>query len=1188
MGRYSMEKGVFGYVFRYSLKDQLFLLVVALGALPFYYYSLYVPKTIVDQAIRGTHFPHDFWGFQFDQIELLSVLCGLYLALIFINGQFKYVVNTYRGASGERMLRRLRYQILEHVLRFPLPAFRKTSQGEVVSMVNQETEPLGGFFGESISLPAYQGGLLITLMAFMFMQDWRLGLAAVALYPVQGYVIPKLQKKVQLLGKERVATVRKLAERIGETVTGADAIHANDTTQYELADFSSRLGRIYAIRFDIYKRKFAIKGLNNFLSLLTPFFFYSIGGYLVIQGSLTLGALLAVLAAYKDVTAPWKALLDYYHHYEDSKLKYEQIVERFDLPDLLAPNVLKDNPAADDGPLTGRLTAQNLSFIEEDGLKLIDGVSLSVELPAHMAFVGSSAGGKSEVAQILARLLFPTGGRLTIGERNLLMLPEAVTGRRIAYADQTPVLFSGTIRENLLYGMKNRPRTQSTYEGEAAAKRKWDISEANKSGNLDFDVNADWIDYARIGASGPKDVSPRLIHYLKVAGLEEDVFQIGLRQTVDPKKREGQTKKFLDARSLLRRRLADRAIDDLVEPFDRDKFNANASIAENILFGTPVGAAFTIDKLGSNPHVLAALDSVDLTRDFLGKGHRLAEIMVDLFQGLPPGHEFFERFSFISSDDLPDFQAILKRVDQLGLDGLNDEDRGKLQALPFRLIPARHHVGLIDEAFEARVLEARRAFAQHLPAEARKDVEFFDADRYNGAASVQDNILFGKLASERAESAQRVGEVLAEVIGEMGLRSEIIDLGLGYNVGIGGSRLPLGQRQRLSIARGLLKQPDIFVINEAVSALDVESQEALLRRIRTEMQGRSVFVVLSGSEPAENFDHVFRVESGRIATLAGGGGTQELVTVASDAGFGDEIDVLARIPLFASLSRARLKLMSFASERFTYEDGEEVFHQGDVGDKAYVIVEGEVDVVIHTADGPRRIVGMKRGDLFGELALLCEAPRSATIRAAGDVSVMTISKDVFLKMVAEDVEMSARVTKAVAERLERTTRDLSSASAVRDAISDLPDRRLFKDRLSLTIARNRRYAEGAGLLWFDAAKNFDLKGALDKNEMAQFTRAVADRVKNSTRDTDMAARIDDLGFAVIVSPVPDDRSRQLLAQRIANKMGVPIQIGEHSLNCRSDVAFTYRPIDGAEPDQQIAKVKAGEGISFTLQPFLNN
>ena len=1187
-----MEKGVFGYVLRYSLKDQMFLLVVALAALPFYYFSLAVPKSIVDDAIRGQNFPHRLLGFEFDQIGLLSILCGFYLALIFINGQFKYVVNTYRGSSGERMLRRLRFQILEHVLRFPLPAFRKTSQGEVVSMVNQETEPLGGFFGESVSLPAYQGGLLVTLMAFMFVQDWRLGLAAVALYPVQGYVIPKLQKKVQLLGKERVATVRKLAERIGETVTGADAIHANDTSQYELADLSARLGRIYAIRFDIYKRKFAIKGLNNFLSLLTPFFFYSIGGYLVIHGSLTLGALLAVLAAYKDVTAPWKALLDYYHHYEDSKLKYEQIVERFNLPDLLDPGVLKNDPS-EDAALAGRLTASNLSLVEEDGLKVIDGASLSVDLPAHMALVGSPAGGKSEVAQILARLLFPTGGRLSIGERNLLTLPEAVTGRRISYADQTPFLFAGSVRDNLLYGIKHRPLTQPVYDADAASRRKWDVTEASKSGNLDFDMNADWIDYAVIGATGPKDATPRLIEILSVAGLAEDIFQIGLRQSIDPKKRAELSNRLLDARSLLRRRLAEREIADFVEPFDRDRFNANASIAENILFGTPVGAAFAVDKLGGNPHVLAALDKVGLTHDFLEKGHRLAEIMVDLFQGLPPGHEFFERFSFISSDDLPEFQAILKRVDQAGLDELNDEDRGRLQALPFRLVPARHHIGLIDEAFEARLLDARHAFAAGLPDAARGAVEFFDAERYNGAASVQDNILFGKLASERAESAQRVGEVLAEIVAECGLRIEIIDLGLGFNVGNGGSRLALGLRQRLSIARALLKKPDIFVMNEAATALDLESQASLARRIRVEMKGRTLIAVLSGKDAVENFDQVFRVENGKIVNIAGGAVpdldvTQTDKSGGTDVGFGEEVDVLARIPLFAGLSRARLKLLSFASERFAYAADEEVFHQGDVGDKAYVIVEGEADVIIHTADGPRKLVTLKRGELFGELALLCEAPRSATIKAAKALVVMSISKDVFLKLVAEDVDMSARVTRAVADRLERTTRDLSAASAVRDAVSDLPDRRLFKDRLSLTIARNRRFSEGSGLLWFDATKNFDLNGTLDKAQRAQLTRAVADRLRGCFRDTDMAARIDDLGFAIIVTPAPDEHSHRLLAQRIADKMAAPIELGELRIAAHDEIVFGYRPIDEVDPDQQVAQVKSGEGLPFALRAAPRN
>ena len=85
-------------------------------------------------------------------------------------------------------------------------------------------------------------------------------------------------------------------------IGGATEVRANDTMRFELADASSRLGTIYGIRVEIYKRKFFVKFLNNFLAQVTPFFFYAIGGYFVIQGQLTVGALVAVIAAYKE---PW-------------------------------------------------------------------------------------------------------------------------------------------------------------------------------------------------------------------------------------------------------------------------------------------------------------------------------------------------------------------------------------------------------------------------------------------------------------------------------------------------------------------------------------------------------------------------------------------------------------------------------------------------------------------------------------------------------------------------------------------------------------------------------------------------------------------------------------------------------------------------------------------------------------------
>ena len=99
------------------------------------------------------------------------------------------------------------------MLRFPLTYFSKTSSAQIIPMVTAECESLGGFIGDAFGTPAFQGGTLLTIILFMFMQDPVLGAAAVALYPLQGYVIPKLQRKVNQLDKQRVRTVRKVADR---------------------------------------------------------------------------------------------------------------------------------------------------------------------------------------------------------------------------------------------------------------------------------------------------------------------------------------------------------------------------------------------------------------------------------------------------------------------------------------------------------------------------------------------------------------------------------------------------------------------------------------------------------------------------------------------------------------------------------------------------------------------------------------------------------------------------------------------------------------------------------------------------------------------------------------------------------------------------------------------------------------
>jgi ABC-type multidrug transport system fused ATPase/permease subunit len=697
----------------------------------------------------------------------------------------------------------------------------------------------------------------------MFMQDPILGLAAVALYPVQGYVIPKLQRKVNQLGRRRVRTVRQVADRVQESATGIADILANDTAKLQLAGFAHLLGTIYDIRFESYQRKFFVKFLNNFLGQLTPFFFFSIGGYLVIRGGLSVGALTAVIFAQKDLASPWNELLNFYQIFQDSKIKYEQIVEQFQPAGMMDVRLQLEEPERVPR-LTGEVVVTNLSLAEDGGSRVIDGISFSVPLDAHVAVIGQGGSGKNELALVLARLIRPTSGRIMIGGFDIATLPTGVTGRRIGYVGATPYLFAGTLRDNLLLGLRHHPVRPTEYNPAAAKRRAAQIYEARRSGNIDLDLYADWLDYEAAGVADNEGLATRITEVLTRVDLVEAVYTLGLRWRLDPEADPEAAARLLEARKALARRLVEDGITDLVETYDVDRFNFNASVAENLLFGTPIGPAFDFEALADNTYVLQVLTKVGLIDDLVEAGKQVAETMIELFADLPPDHEFFEQFSFISASDLPEFVAILGRIGSGGFAALPKADRTKLLSLPFKLIPARHRLDVLDEAIQQRLLEARRVFRADLPAEARTQIEFFDAERYNAAASVQDNILFGKIAYGEADAPVRVPSVLAEVVDALSLRQTVIDVGLDYNVGTGGSRLSFAERQKAGIARAVLKRPDLLILNEATSALDGQAQSKVSKGMKEEFAGRGIIWVLHRASLARNFDRVLVLSAGKL------------------------------------------------------------------------------------------------------------------------------------------------------------------------------------------------------------------------------------------------------------------------------------------------------------------------------------
>lgn len=309
------EPNIFRAVLAHSRPQQLIMIALSLTALPILYATLELPKLIVNNALDSNRFPVSFLGWEFDQVSLLLLLCGLYLLAIFASGLNKYILNTFKGFVSERFLRRLRLLVYRHW------RFRSNTSGtkDVFPVLAQEVEPIGGFAADILTLPILQGGTLLTIMLFMFIQDPFLGAAALTVLPIQIVLLPKLQRHLNRLARTRIHEVRAL----GNHLRTSDEVSSRRVV--ELRSVAASLKELESIRRQIFRLKFFVKALNNFLTSLTPFLFYSLGGYFVIEGRISLGALVAVLAAHKDFSAPLKDLFAYYQQVEDCRIRYREI-----------------------------------------------------------------------------------------------------------------------------------------------------------------------------------------------------------------------------------------------------------------------------------------------------------------------------------------------------------------------------------------------------------------------------------------------------------------------------------------------------------------------------------------------------------------------------------------------------------------------------------------------------------------------------------------------------------------------------------------------------------------------------------------------------------------------------------------------------------------------------------------------
>ena len=145
----------------------------------------------------------------------------------------------------------------------------------------------------------------------------------------------------------------------------------------------------------------------------------------------------------------------------------------------------------------------------------------------------------------------------------------------------------------------------------------------------------------------------------------------------------------------------------------------------------------------------------------------------------------------------------------------------------------------------------------------------------------------------------------------------------------------------------------------------------------------------------------------------------------------NEVELLRRVPLFSGIDPAKLKLLAYTSDVVTYHTGQVLFRRGDQGDAAYVIIQGSAEVSVMTESGEIPVAQLKDGDFLGEIAILCDTPRTATVTASSELKTLRIRKEPFFELLRQFPEMAIELTRMLADRLTRTTAELIEAQRSR-------------------------------------------------------------------------------------------------------------------------------------------------------------
>ncbi len=399
------------------------------------------------------------------QAERVKVLLGSLLAFLPFWGILVYFRSYFAGIGGQRVIFKLRGDLYEHIQSLSLSYFQKERSGSIVSRLTSDIALAQNFIGNACTNLWMDSLSILILGGFLFTLDRRLALVAFAVLPIWITSVRFFGQRIRKASHAVQEGLSEMSGQVQEKMSGVTVVQAFAREKREVRLFHRLHRSLLDRQVDSVRLSALNMAMSNLLTTIAPVTVILAGSLEVLNGRLTVGTLLMFWAFLGTFYGPLQRITDLAAVISNASAAIERIFQVFDI----APDVQEKPDAISlPQPVRGRIELENVTFGYDPNVPILKNISLAIEPGEVVAFVGPSGAGKSTLIQLVPRFYDVTAGAIRIDGVDVRDLRLKETRRHTGMVLQDNILFTGTVRDNILYGRPNADEADIVQAAKAA------------------------------------------------------------------------------------------------------------------------------------------------------------------------------------------------------------------------------------------------------------------------------------------------------------------------------------------------------------------------------------------------------------------------------------------------------------------------------------------------------------------------------------------------------------------------------------------------------------------------------------------------------------------------------------------------------------------------------------------------